>query len=917
MKLGADQFRLEAPQLSPEKLAIPFAQQAINCRVLSGALEPWKQDTEQTGEPVTKEGTIRSIHLMDIDGSDGGPYLLHWPFHVDVAKGPIGGDTTERTYFTGAGSPKMTNLALATSETEPPAKLDEDGYPYRWENLGVPSPGDAPVASVTPPDAVAENEIELTNPDAESSTTGWTNVSGEMIASTTQAYDGTHSFASNDAGGTEEYQELDLATEGILAGQRLRVTARHRAASGGGGADRSRIRIEAWDGGGMMDAAIGPWITSDTDWVLASADLVVPDDAVVIRIYQQFEGAVDAAWIDDIHLYVMSSSFYSSGTSLSDWLSSGGGAVISANESAWGRDGLFKFRSGGAQTGAIYRNFGSENSPSYKVQFEYTADKRVYLAVVLDADAAGNGWQIKFAQDGVYLEQTASWGSTFSSTTKLADGTFIKAPSQFWWRGTITVTKAGTKKNVRIDAVRLDNNDALATNVTASFTPQGSYLGFKAWDEGDTNDGFLDEIYINVEPAPTGGSGGSGGGNGDTLADYVYTLGSTASGALAMSGPSPASNEVAIGAAPSVFVTTSTTPPADYDASVKYIWRRVTGSDGSTTYRLVRPAAYPSGEIPLAVETINDTNTDAQLGDEIPDVVGFEVAPPDAHSIVAGANGITYLASKNQVFASPVNQPHAYPPLWAKPTDYPIVALAALAADVYALTQAHPYVITGSDPSALDMEKLSRPIGCASKRSVAVDRRLGVVYAAADGLAYANKADNGLLTDGILTEREWQTFDPENITGCIYDGNYIGFNTTFGFFIDLTGQTGIGRLNFVATALFLNPITGNLHMIVDGVHVTFNSAAAVRTFTWHGRDFMLDRPASFQFLRVELDESESGNVTVDLFYDDVLVHTETVSTSDEVLLPDDDASHLVSIRLSGARKVKRVAIVEDIEEMAR
>lgn len=920
-------FKLEAPQKAANELPNEFSQNAVNSRVLSGNLEPWKQDTAQA-QLVTKAGTIRSIHLMDIDADatpTPGPFLLHWTQDVQVAKGPIGGDLTERTYFTtadGVTPPRVTNIALATSETTPPAKMDATGYPYRWETLGVPSPSDAPIARVDAPGEIEEGEIALTNPGAESTTTGWTFAATDLQSTTTDFHTGAASFSSNNAAGAEAYQEVDIVTADIAIGQRVQVKAWLK---GGSATDRARVRLEAWGAGpSAIETSTTPWSDLATAWTQVSAEiLAVPEDTAVLRIYMEFEGAVDTAFIDDIELFVLQSQFVDKGEDLDDWITtSGSGGTVSAGIATAGHDATIQFSSSGSKTAVIHRNFNSKESPSYRIEFEYRATENVYLAVCLDCDAAGVGSQIRFAGKSVYLDQTGGWGSTFSSETKLADtidhpfvGQQEFTASPEWWRGTISVvTGAGGKKRVTITAKSSDIALPYVTNVSAEFTPTGDYIGFKAWDKGSTHNGHLDNITIAVDPASTaGGSGDSD----ETLTDYVYTLANSTTGTLSMSGVSPASNEVQIGAAPSVYVSwTVTTPPAGYNADIKYLWRRVTGSDGTTTRRMVLPTAYPNGQIPIAEDEIHDTNTDSQLGDEIPENLEFFEAPPvDSHSIVAAANGITYLASKNQVFPSPVNQPHAYPPLWAKATDYKIVGLAALAADVYVLTQAFPYVITGSNPSALDMEKLAKPIGCRSRRSIAVDRRLGVVYTAADGLAYANKADVGLLTEGWVTEKEWAAFFPDQVTGVIYDNNYIGFNNTFGFWIDLSGKTGIGRLDFVATALFLNPLTGNLHMIVGGTHVTFNSAAGLRIYQWYSKDFLVGRPTSFQHARV-LSIPGAGSTTLQLWYDGVLVHTQTISDSAEFILPDSKAEHWVQIRLvNGQRSIKRVLIAETPEEL--
>lgn len=67
-------------------------------------------------------------------------YWFHWTFDVDVARGPIPGDVTVRTVFTGDGVPKVTDTSLALSG-------GGTGYPTAAYTLGIPAPAAAPVAT--------------------------------------------------------------------------------------------------------------------------------------------------------------------------------------------------------------------------------------------------------------------------------------------------------------------------------------------------------------------------------------------------------------------------------------------------------------------------------------------------------------------------------------------------------------------------------------------------------------------------------------------------------------------------------------------------------------------------------------------------------------------------------------------------
>lgn len=108
------------------------AQIAANCRLTSGYVVPLKQPRFVIDPGVNG---VKTIFRMTDGVSD---FWLAWNRDVDAAKGPIAGDITFRTYYTGDGEPRVTNLALATAGSP---------FPNSSFVLGVYPP--ATVASLT------------------------------------------------------------------------------------------------------------------------------------------------------------------------------------------------------------------------------------------------------------------------------------------------------------------------------------------------------------------------------------------------------------------------------------------------------------------------------------------------------------------------------------------------------------------------------------------------------------------------------------------------------------------------------------------------------------------------------------------------------------------------------------------------
>ena len=123
------------PRLGSRLLPDTAAVEAVNCKLWSKEARPW--NALLTANEPSKTGTIKSIYLFGTSPQ----YWLHWNEDVDVARAPIAGDTTERTYFTGTDAPRVTNATLVNTG----AGTD---YPKDSYLLGVPIPAAAITAAL-------------------------------------------------------------------------------------------------------------------------------------------------------------------------------------------------------------------------------------------------------------------------------------------------------------------------------------------------------------------------------------------------------------------------------------------------------------------------------------------------------------------------------------------------------------------------------------------------------------------------------------------------------------------------------------------------------------------------------------------------------------------------------------------------
>lgn len=122
-----------APKLTPELLQDQLAQTALNVRLHNGGVASLREPV--TIATPTKAGPCNTIYRFGKNAGES-QYWFKWSTAVSICRGPIAGDTEERTYFTGSGTPKKTKFDLATqSGTD---------YPMASYELGIPAPTAAP-----------------------------------------------------------------------------------------------------------------------------------------------------------------------------------------------------------------------------------------------------------------------------------------------------------------------------------------------------------------------------------------------------------------------------------------------------------------------------------------------------------------------------------------------------------------------------------------------------------------------------------------------------------------------------------------------------------------------------------------------------------------------------------------------------
>jgi len=386
--------------------------------------------------------------------------------------------------------------------------------------------------------------------------------------------------------------------------------------------------------------------------------------------------------------------------------------------------------------------------------------------------------------------------------------------------------------------------------------------------------------------SPSVANGASFGANSDAELDYDTSYVYTFVSAFGEEGPPSAASTVIttddnMTVAISGLETSSS--KSNTNLTKKRIYRSNTGSN-TTQFQFV-------GEVTLATTTFTDSSKNSELAEVIPSTDW--IAPPDDDTslypdgpmkgLIALQNGIFAGFTGNRICFSEPYQPHAWPANYRIGIEEKIVGMKATSNGLIVGTESTPYLVTGTDPSAMVAIKIETAEACLSKRSM-VDMGETVVFAGPDGLMAAAGVTVQNLTQGLITAEQWQAnYYPSTITGFYWQGRYVGFFNTGsgfgGFIFDFRDET-TALTNLDASALirggFTDPDDNELYLIIGNKIKKFQGSTNNLTYNWKSKEYVLPRHTSFGFAKVDAEEYP---VTLKVYGDGSVVYNATISTS--------------------------------------
>ena len=321
--------------------------------------------------------------------------------------------------------------------------------------------------------------------------------------------------------------------------------------------------------------------------------------------------------------------------------------------------------------------------------------------------------------------------------------------------------------------------------------------------------------------------------------------------------PGPVSGKVNIGI-PGSSVTLMLSPPTTQNSNItkRRIYRSVSGG-GLADYLLV-------AELPIAQASFVDIREDGELG-AVLETYDYTMPPDGMRGLCQMANGMCAGFAGNSLYLCEPYLPYAWPEKYRLTTEHDIVAIAAIDTTLVIGTKGYPYLAQGVSPASVTTQKLSQlPQSCVSGRSmVAMD---GVVlYASPDGLVGIGANGGQVVTEQVITSKQWRAMKPETMRAWHHEGKYVAMTDTHAFIFDpksgdlreLTNRWDAAVSDMESDSLYVAK-GRNLQIWRGG-------SASNGQLVWRSKRFMVPEGTSFSCCRVLA--QDAGQVGIKLIVD--------------------------------------------------
>jgi hypothetical protein len=326
---------------------------------------------------------------------------------------------------------------------------------------------------------------------------------------------------------------------------------------------------------------------------------------------------------------------------------------------------------------------------------------------------------------------------------------------------------------------------------------------------------------------------------------------------------------------------------------------------------------YYVGEVEEGVTSYTDTKRDADLAEVMPETenppgyddpgLSADDDPNDellCNGLVALPYGSLAAFYKKEVYFSEPFLPYSWPTKYRLTFDYDIVGLGVSGNDLIVLTTGTPYLVSGYHPENLSQTRLMINQSCVSKRGICNVGKV-VCYPSPDGMVMISGGQASLATDKYFTRDDWQAVNPSTMIAESHDGSIFAFTSAGTWIFDFDeGLAAVTTTDQTAYALFSDLESDILYIATAAGVKAWAGDTANRTLTWKSKQTPADRMGLIRSGRIRAE----GNVTLKLYADGILVHTETVTSSAEFRLALLDGARLWEFQVESAYAIDEIIL---------
>ena len=311
-----------------------------------------------------------------------------------------------------------------------------------------------------------------------------------------------------------------------------------------------------------------------------------------------------------------------------------------------------------------------------------------------------------------------------------------------------------------------------------------------------------------------------------------------------------------------------------FDLVLKRIYRSVTSSTGTRMHFV--------GDIPYYSTEFVDNIDPEEVGEPLPSE-SWDMPHPQMRGLTMMPNGILAGFVGRDICFSDAYMPHAWPVEYRINVEYDIVAMAVFGQSMVIGTTGKPYIVTGTDPASMTLEKTEINQACVSRFGM-VDMGETIIYPSPDGLIEISRNSVSNITKSIFSRKQWEALNPSSLIGASYEGKYLFCSGGETYILDKVAPT-LTTIDGVTTAGYTDILEDQLYIVQGSGLYAFDDSLQPARYVWKSKRFRMPRPVSMSCIQVviERDATSGSDVLVSVYADGSLImdkasvmHRETI-----------------------------------------